>query len=120
MNARTLPEFDTDGATEERLDRVRDLITGPVRQSVRAHAPLPFLVRTIDLGEFGEHQAEVEYDGRRDSDAAGAFEEFHITAIRVRGVDLFPAFDAATIREYESVIVAALEAEARAARWEGM
>lgn len=49
---------------------------------------------TIDLGVFGEHDAEVQYEGQRAHpggfDEPPTHEQFWLEAVRVKGIDLLP------------------------------
>ena len=70
-----------------------------VRETVRRHRPT--LTRKLDLGEMGEHEVEIEYDAGDDSDIRGKATFFHVTAIRLNGLDIWPAFDTETQDIYQ-------------------
>lgn len=83
----------------------------------RKHDLLPTMTRKIDLGEFGEVEAEIQYDSApsepRAYDYPGYPGYFDITEIRVRGVDIWPAFDEETQRIFTEELLHALKHEGK-------
>lgn len=98
-----------------------------VRSAVRSYRPNPTEPVTLDLGEFGEHEATVEYDVTpADIDGSGRRDPAYLTvySIKIPLLGDVLAFVKAQhpdcLAEITAKLERKLEAEARAARWEAM